>query len=166
MAALNLQENKLPTFNSVSFLVSVSQKSDRNRPLIGHGLGNGAESMGESIHWPHIQRQSLFYGGWRHYYQCQQRQVAGPRVVYLFRCLWSVSTSGACTLARFSRPIKKIQGKFKISLFLSILIGCSNVLTNQKPYKLVQHIFLYRTGLWLLPVIYERLNAVGLGNGS
>ena len=51
-----------------------SQTSKRNRPLIGHGwwagrgrgrgLGNGNESGGKSIHWPYIQRQSLFYGGW------------------------------------------------------------------------------------------------------
>ena len=46
----------------------------RNRPLINHSwwvgrcLGNGTVSGGKSIHWPHIQRQSLFYGGWQHNY--------------------------------------------------------------------------------------------------
>ena len=36
---------------------------------------HGAEFGGKSIHWPHIECQSVFYASWRHNYYCQQRQA-------------------------------------------------------------------------------------------
>ena len=56
----------------------------RNRLLSGrmwsasYYMSNGTESGGKSVHWPRIMRQSIFYGGWQHNYNCQQLQASRP----------------------------------------------------------------------------------------
>ena len=92
------------------------KETDRSSVIVGwpagRGLGNGAESGSKSIHWPQIQCQSLFYGGWQHNYQCQQRQstyldIYGARGFKLSVCL-----KGA-NIPLSAKQNQQLQSKFQ-----------------------------------------------------
>ena len=73
-------------------------------------MSNGTESGGKSIHLPCIQRHSVFYGGWQHYYQSQQRKTGQANKWRLHQMSMTYCNNICLTIVRFepSSPLTKV----------------------------------------------------------
>ena len=80
--------------------------------LGGPATAYSAESGGKPIHWPCIQRQSVFYGSGRHNYLCQQRQEGNwPNKPVLFETLLVNVTKITRLAIPGFRPMHALHGK-------------------------------------------------------